>query len=334
VLVEQVSPESLVTSWSSEAQRRAVREADVRSVMAIPLRARGVVVGVLTVASSRRSYGQSDVRLLERFAERAALAIDQARLFADTRRAVGIRDDVLAVVSQDLRAPVVTFGVVEQLLRQTHEADATKLANWADILRRALEEMHLLIDDLMDIARIQSGTFAIDLEGGPLSAVVTPVVDQLRLVAEARQQVLVVDLPDTLPRVRIDRPRLRRVIANLVGNAIKFTGERGRIGVSARQHRNTVVVSVSDNGPGIPPDQAVRVFDRFWQGNRATPAGSGLGLSIAKGIVEAHGGHIWVDSDIGLGAVFSFSLPLDTAVVATVVPRDRISPPVSQSPQA
>src|SRR6185369_16510053 len=115
-----------------------------------------------------------------------------------------------------------------------------------------------------------------------------------------------------LPEVAADNHRVGQVVSNLLSNAIKFTRQGGKIVVSARQRHNTIVVSVSDEGPGIPRENLSKVFDRFWQAEETRRVGSGLGLSIAKGIVEAHGGKIWVESELGKGSSFSFTLPLAT----------------------
>ena len=134
-------------------------------------------------------------------------------------------------------------------------------------------------------------------------------IDGIRLLAETRRQTLEVDLSPNLPEVAVDADRIRQVMSNLLGNAIKFTPAGGTIRVSARQQGDTVIVSIVDTGPGIPPEHLSKVFDRFWKGQGTTRTGSGLGLSIAKGIVEAHGGTIWAESELGKGSSFAFTLP-------------------------
>ena len=164
-------------------------------------------------------------------------------------------------------------------------------------------------------------------------------IDGIRLLAETRRQTLEVDLSPNLPEVAVDADRIRQVMSNLLGNAIKFTPAGGTIRVSARQQGDAVIVSIVDTGPGIPPEHLSKVFDRFWKGQGATRTGSGLGLSIAKGIVEAHGGTIWAESELGKGSSFAFTLPraaLETSErrltvfpVSRQLPRLRTSIPVS-----
>jgi signal transduction histidine kinase len=248
------------------------------------------------------------VPVAEALAQRAALSIANARLLRETQRALKVRDDVLAVVSHDLRNPVATIGLLADLLRNAEPGNRTQLAELAGNIQRSVDDMHLLIDDLLDFARIHSATFSVELHPHRLDDVVTPVVDRLRLLAGARRQTIDVDIPADLPPVDVDVRRVRQVIANLVGNAVKFTGTGGAIRIEARQHEAMVRVSVTDTGIGIPPEYLSRIFDRFWQPPHAQHRGTGLGLSIAKGIVEAHGGVIAAESTPGQGSTFAFTL--------------------------
>ena len=132
---------------------------------------------------------------------------------------------------------------------------------------------------------------------------------KLRPLAEEKNQVLETDLPATIPNIAVDAQRLRQVLSNLIGNAIKFTPPEGRIRVSARVEKD-VVVSVSDTGPGIPKENLSKIFDRFWQVPGTKHQGTGLGLSIAKGIIQSLGGEIWAESQVGKGTSFFITLPL------------------------
>jgi signal transduction histidine kinase len=298
-----------VTRLSRDRQRqRALRSAALRAVVGVPLLAHGALLGVVTLITCTESRTTIAVPVAEALAERAALSVANARLLRETQRALKVRDDVLAIVSHDLRNPVATIGLLADVLRQADPASPTRLAQLAGDIQRSVEDMHLLIDDLLDFARIHSAAFSVELHPHGLAGVVTPVVDRLRLLAGARQQTIDVDLPADLPAVDVDARRVRQVIANLVGNAIKFTGTGGAIRIEARQDGAMVRVSVTDTGIGIPGEYLPRIFDRFWQPPRAQQHGTGLGLSIAKGIVEAHGGVISAESTPGRGSTFSFTL--------------------------
>jgi PAS domain S-box-containing protein len=298
-------------TFGEEAQR-AIRAAEIKSVISTPLIAHGKLVGVITLIRSVGSpaYGLRDVRVAEELARRAALSLENAQLFRETERAMKTREDVLAVVSHDLGSPLTTIDLVAHVLRQTHHVDINRVHEFAEKIQRSTNEMKRLISDLLDFARIQSGAFAVTPLPHRLTVVLTPVLERMRTLAEARHQKLEIDLPSSLPYVEVDEHRIGQVISNLVRNAIKFTPEAGTISVSAYQRDNQIVVCVSDTGPGIPQDHLLKIFDRFWRVPETRKQGTGLGLAIAKGIVESHGGRIWAESEFGKGSKFFFTLPL------------------------
>ena len=172
------------------------------------------------------------------------------------------------------------------------------------------DQMETLIADLLDFARIQSGTFSVLISAVKLGEAVMPAIDRMRALAEAKRQTLEADIPSSLPSVAIDAHRIGQVVSNLISNAIKFTPLEGTIRVLARLRDHQVVVSVEDTGPGIPQEHLSKIFDRFWRTPGTKQNGSGLGLAIAKGIVEAHGGTIWAESQLGKGSSFLFTVPL------------------------
>jgi PAS domain S-box-containing protein len=312
MFVQYVSPEKITSLSQNEEELRVLRAADVRSIIAVPLLAHGKLLAVIALLSGFSSslYGPADVRLAEEIAQRAALAIANARLFSEVQRAAKTREDVLAIVSHDLKNPVTTIALVGHLLRQAKTLEASKLGEFADKILRSVDRMQSLIADLLDLGKMQSGTFSVETQARTLSHLVIPVVESMRVMAEAKRQTLDVDLPSNLPEVAVDAHRISQVISNLLGNAIKFTLEGGSIRISARQKGREVVVSVFDTGPGIPREHLPKIFDWFWQATETRQSGSGLGLSIAKGIVEAHGGRIWVTSELGKGSSFCFTLRL------------------------
>jgi signal transduction histidine kinase len=177
-------------------------------------------------------------------------------------------------------------------------------------IQRAVERMVLLISDLLDFSKIQSGVFSVNPCTERLENIILSAIEGMKTLAEARQQAVQCRIDANLPEVAADGQRVGQVLSNLLSNAIKFTRQGGKIIVSARQRDNTIVVSVSDEGPGIPRENLLKVFDRFWQAEETKQEGSGLGLSIAKGIIAAHNGKIWVESELGKGSSFYFTLPL------------------------
>jgi PAS domain S-box-containing protein len=307
-------PTLLPDSWASfsEDAQRVIRAAEVKSVIATPLIAHGKLVGVITFicSSGSREYGPREVRIAEELALRAAISIENARLFSEAQRAVKIREDVLAVVSHDLGNPLTAIELVVYLLRGMEHIEVNKVHDFADKVQRSTNEMKMLISDLLDFAKIQSGTFAVTPSPHNLAGAVLPIIERMKILAEARQQHLEADVPATLHYVEVDTHRLGQVISNLVRNAIKFTPKGGTIRVAARESEGRILVSVTDTGPGIPLEHLPKIFDRFWRVPGSRKRGTGLGLSIAKGIVEAHGGTIWAESELGKGSSFFFTLPL------------------------
>jgi signal transduction histidine kinase len=178
------------------------------------------------------------------------------------------------------------------------------------MMRRAAERMNRLIHDLLDIKHIEQGRLSVDPRVEMMSAIVRETVEMLRPLADAQALALETEVPDELPKVLADAPRIQQVLSNLVGNAIKFTPRGGRITLRAESELSEVRLAVTDTGVGIPADQLPHVFGRFWQGARTDRRGIGLGLSIARGIVEAHRGRIWVESRLGEGSTFYFTVPV------------------------
>lgn len=240
-------------------------------------------------------------RSLRRERNRLARALERAE------SAIRSRDDVLAVVSHDLRNPVNTIVMAAGLL-ETPITDEEKLKH-VEIVKRAADRMDRLIADLLDVSAIESGRFRVETEPLSLNELLDEACRMFADEAAERGQRLQCDGTETAVTVDGDRDRLLQVLSNLIGNAIKFTPEGGRVTLMASQTDDTATISVRDSGPGIPPDDLPHIFDRFWHGKRAHRSGAGLGLAIAKGIVEAHGGTIRVESEAGEGTLFTFTLP-------------------------
>ena len=257
-------------------------------------------VGIAQDITARKQAETERIELLNR--ERTA------RENAET--AVRTRDEVLAIVSHDLRNPLNTIALAMGAL-ESGDVPATEDARTIQVVRRAVDRMNRLIADLLDVARLQGGQkLSIEKEPVGVGTVVTETCDALTNEAERKLQNLECQVDDALPPVHGDRHRLIQVLTNLVGNALKFTGESGRVAVTAHQDdAGHIVVSVTDSGPGIAPEHLAQVFNPYWQAGQTARLGAGLGLAIAKGIVEAHGGRIWATSTPGSGSTFAFSLP-------------------------
>jgi PAS domain S-box-containing protein len=293
-----------------EEHGRLLRALRPVSFVSVPLHVNGRVTGVLALytAESGRVYDQDDLALVEELARRASLAVENARLFNEAQLATRARDQMLGIVAHDLRNPLGTMLMASQLLEETLPVDAPARRQVA-MMTRAGKQMNRLIQDLLDVKRIESGRLAVEPRPVPAIALLVEALEMLRSLASARSLELSLDTPHELPGVVADPQRIQQVLGNLVGNAIKFTPQGGRITVRGSPLTGEVRVAVEDTGPGIPAEQLPHVFGQFWQGTRTDKRGIGLGLAIAKAIVEAHNGRIWVESTVGAGSSFYFTLP-------------------------
>jgi PAS domain S-box-containing protein len=310
-VIEHVTPELLESIAQRPEHLQALLATGVTSLMAVPLMARGQPLGVLLFGSSTASrvYGQDDLRLAEALAGRAAMAIDNARLYRAAVEATELRDQVLGVVAHDLRNPLSAILLQARALKRPGPEPERRSGKSSDAIDRAVMRMNRLIQDLLDVGLMESGQLTIERARVAARELVTGAVDMHRPLASSSSLDLRVDLDRHVPDVWGDRDRLLQVFDNLIGNAIKFTRAGGDITVGAAPIDHEVVFWVADTGNGIAPEHLPRVFDRFWQATRTGRHGAGLGLPITKGIVEAHGGRIWVESTPGKGSTFSFTIP-------------------------
>jgi signal transduction histidine kinase len=236
-------------------------------------------------------------------------AEEKARRLAVAEASVRARDEVLAVVAHDLRNPLNAIAMAARLLQQQPQMEVDRRARHAQTIERAVHTADRLISDLLDVARIEAGQLVVEPQAVEVGPLLSEVQDVFQLIARDKGLTLECEVVDGIPRIAADRERLLQVIGNLVGNAVKFTPSGGRIGVQARSERDCVEISVSDTGPGIPREALLHVFDRFSRGRPAERRGLGLGLAIVQGIVEAHHGRVWAESEPGSGSTFRFTIP-------------------------
>ncbi|MGZ6433410.1 MAG: ATP-binding protein [Pseudobdellovibrionaceae bacterium] len=312
LLIEHLSSEIIPPLSHGEEHLQVLNAMSIQSFMAIPLLIYGKLIGVITFISSSPShfYGAKDLRLAKEIAYHAQFSIENARLYREAQQAVKTREEVLAIVSHDLKNPLAAIEIIAKLLPRLNPKDLGQLSDFAHRIQYSVEQMNKLIGDLLDFAKVQSGTFSIERFQENTREVLLPVTEALRPLAEAKRKHLEVSIPSELPPIDCDAFRIRQVLSNLLGNALKFTPEEGSVRVAARAEKSGVLVSVSDTGPGIQSEQLPKVFDRFWQAQETKHLGSGLGLAIAKGIMEAHGSKIWAESQVGKGSSFYFIIPL------------------------
>jgi signal transduction histidine kinase len=264
---------------------------------------RGQELGTLRLVrdGDNDHYAPEDVAFANECARKIALAIDNARLYR-------AREDVLGIVSHDLRNPLNVINLVASTLERAAAPEA--VPRHAQKIRRSVERMNRLIEDLLDITRLDGGNLPMRPRRVDASALVTDACDMLRALADEKGVSLRREVGPELPPVCADRERVLQVLSNILGNAIKFTPRPGIVTIATAVDGSDVRFTVADTGPGIPAADLPKVFNRFWQGGRDTRQGAGLGLAIAKRIVQAHGGRIGVESVLGAGSTFYFTLPL------------------------
>jgi PAS domain S-box-containing protein len=321
VLVEELAGSAFEDFARGDEHLRHLPGPGPTSLMIAALRTGGGVVGTLTfaAAASGRRYGADDLVFAQEIARRASMAMDNAHLHEQARRAIQSREDLLAVVSHDLRNPLSVILVSATLaLHTSPPGDTNRRA--IEAIRRSALRMDRLISDLLDASTIEAGRLSLETAAQSVDHIVRDAIEALEApAAQKRLKLEVVGGGDL--GVFCDRGRMLQVFSNLIGNATKFTPEGGSITVRVEPRDQEVCFSVTDTGPGIPEDQLPRLFDRYWQAKRTARLGTGLGLAIAKGIIEAQGGRIAVESKLGVGSTFSFTLP-------------RANPPTGSAPDS
>jgi PAS domain S-box-containing protein len=312
--------DAFVTALShSDEHRRIYQQLGLGSVMVVPLVAHGETRGAMGFFSARpRRYGPDELALGQELGVISALAVDNARLYRNAQSAIAARDDLLAVVSHDLGNPLSAIRIGTSLLLNTIPREEQQSGGWKhlEFIRQSALQMESLINDLLDVKRLDAGKVALHVRDLRVRQVVGEVMEVFEPIAREREQDLQSHCDDALPPIAADAQRIVQVLSNLVSNALKFTPTGGRVAVHARHASEYVLFSVSDTGPGLPTDDLPHVFDRFWQAQKEGRKGLGLGLAIARGLVEAHGGRIWVESELGSGATFLFTIPVAGSAVA------------------
>ena len=322
-VIRTVRPIVWSQSKAAVAQREAsftelsdIFDAPPAAGIIMPLLARGQLLGVLGLYREKGSYDNNDLFLAEELARRGAIALDNARLYDLVNVGIRARDDMIGIVSHDLRNPVNAVKMLTGVMldRRGQEPLPTEMGNYASVIRQAAEQMDELIQDLLDVTRVEAGKLAVTLKSVNTEEILSDILRTLAPVAAEKKIALRLNAPDDPPNVLADRERFSQAISNLVGNAVKFSQPGGEITVRVAVLDKEFLFSVSDKGQGMTAEQLSHAFDRFWQSSRTDRQGAGLGLAITKGIVDAHGGRIWAESSPGAGSTFYFTLPIADSI--------------------
>jgi signal transduction histidine kinase len=322
--------ESLIIH-DSQKDPRHFRGADMktgfltRSLMGAPLDFRGETIGVIEVMNRtvEEDFSDQDLQALEALAAQAAVAIQNARLLSELQRAYDdlaeldqVKSDFVAVASHELRTPLSVILGYASFLKQDLQGEASQQL---DIVLQSATRLRALIDDMVNLRHLDTGEARTQLyvEEFAVQDLVADVVQEFSAMAEAKRLRLGVRQSASSIEITADRQKIYLVLANLLSNAVKFTGAGGKVLLAVERRNAEVWLSVRDTGVGIPADKLEKVFDHFYQVEGSLNRhheGMGLGLPIAKGMVELHGGRIWAESVEGMGSSFTVALPLRTAV--------------------
>jgi PAS domain S-box-containing protein len=312
-VVPEVTDAYLQSIAEEETHLELLRGLGLASLIIVPLRAHGHTLGGMTLARDRSApaYGAADLVVAEQLAQRAASALDNARLYARARQAIRVRDDVLGVVSHDLRNPLGVISMSATSLLGEGFADERRDREVLQTIRHSAHWAQRLIQDLLDVSAIEAGGLSLERRREDPVLLVMRIVMLHDAQAAERGLTLATALPDHLPALDVDADRIVQALGNLVGNACKFTPRGGTIRIGAEQRGDTVRFVVADTGPGIPAEHAPHIFDRFWTARRdARARGMGMGLAIVRGIAEAHGGRVALEHLGAGGATFVVTLPI------------------------
>jgi signal transduction histidine kinase len=294
-------------------------EFETQSILAVPMLFKEQAIGVLEAVNkrNREQFNRHDVQVLSTLAAQAAVAIENARLVKELQEANDrlaeldrLKSDFIAIASHELRTPLGLILGYASFLRDQAEG---KTSEQLSVVLDAATQLKSLIEDMVNLTHLEAGSAELDLQDVVLQDVIKDSIAAQHQFATTKSLAISHSLPHTPIRVKIDSEKIAIVLNNLLNNAIKFTAKGGRIRVAVRPLTGIVSVSVADTGIGIPQEELERIFDRFYQVEshltRHT-GGMGLGLSIAKGMVELHGGRIWAESVENRGSRCTFTLPV------------------------
>ena len=296
-----------------------LREIGATTIIAVAIKAKQGTLGALVLAHDDPSsrFSESDVEFLSVLCGQASVAIENAMLFEELRQAYEdlkqldyMKSEFISIAAHELRTPLAILmgyaGILEGMV-------PAELKQYASIILRNAGRLRALMDEMLNLDALERGTSLIRLEGIDLASLVRDTVEDLRPLADTKHQTLSLELGAGNVRLTTDREKFGMVLANLVSNAIKFTPEGGQIAVRSREVPGGIEVEVQDNGIGIAEGEQDRIFERFYQVEDSLTReheGMGLGLSIAKGMAELLGGRISLESELGRGSTFRFTVPL------------------------
>ena len=283
----------------------------------VPIRFEGQVVGILDLRNNGSiSFQPEQAQLAGRLADHAAFAIENARLYEKVRQANRAKSEFVSFVAHELRTPMTSIRGYADMLTKGMVGDLTeRQVQFVDTIHSNVDRMQILVSDLQDVSRIETAQMSLQIAPTSLSDALKSALQATQGQIEARSQELMIKVPDDLPVVNADQARLVQILINLLSNANKYTPDKGKINVRAWANKDFVHCAVSDTGVGMSPADLEQLFTKFFRSEdpavREMP-GTGLGMCIVKSLIELQGGEIEVESKVGKGTTFTFTVPLAT----------------------
>ncbi|MEW6056401.1 MAG: ATP-binding protein [Bdellovibrionota bacterium] len=321
LILNQVGDPKATPLCTSSRTLEILKSLGIHAYLCLPLDIResdqGIVV--LVSADANRKYEPVELARIQEYVRQGAIALENALLYQKAQKAVATREDLLAVVSHDLKNPLSAILMNAALIKK-HLTDSgltsSSIPKFINSIQRAGERMNDLIEDLLNLAKLEAGHMTVQKERVNAKKIIDDVSDLFEPFAHEKSIRIEKKVDKNNPEILCDSKQIHRVISNLVSNAIKFTPDGGRITISAEVSDSKMHFSVTDTGQGIQQQNLPFVFDRFWQAKSNSQRGTGLGLAIVKSLIKAHDGNIWVESEAGQGTSFHFTLPLAKEALA------------------
>jgi signal transduction histidine kinase len=295
---------------------------NVRTLLGVPLLREGSPIGVLLLQRSVvQAFSDKEIQLAETFADQAVIAFENARLFDEIQdksrqlaEASKHKSQFLANMSHELRTPMnAILGYTELIMDNIYGEPSEKMRGVLTCVQSNGKHLLGLINDVLDLSKIEAGQLTLTLSDYSVKDIVHSVFISVESLAKNKKLALNIELPQKILAAHGDERRLTQVLLNLVGNSLKFT-DKGEVTIKTEAANGPFTIAVRDTGPGIAEEDQRKIFEEFQQADSSTTkekGGTGLGLAISKRIVEMHGGRLWVDSQLGHGSTFSFSIPLN-----------------------
>jgi PAS domain S-box-containing protein len=318
--VRNITPDFLIKLFPNAEERSRFQKLQMSSYICVPLFVGDLFLGAISFIRGKNrllpgipeQYDPADARLAQEVGERMALAVQNARLYQETQESIRAREDLIASVSHDLKNPLNVISINAEMVSRISEGSTKEhlFKKLSGVIRSSVDRMTALIGGLLELEKLRGRIFPIDKKAISVKELIDSAIGGIEPLVIQKGVSIGKRMPDRDFQISADKERLLQVFSNLLGNSLKFTPSGGKIQLTAERLQYEAKFSVIDTGRGILAQDIPHVFDRYWQADTTSRQGTGIGLSIARAIVEAHGGCIWAQSELGKGSTFWFTIPI------------------------